>query len=280
YQSTQSEEDLETADRKEAEPLRILLVGQVKTGKSSLLNALFGESKAAVDVVPMTRGADPYRMGHREGIPDALIHDTAGYEDADRPGDVLKEHLGQVMQSDLVLLVVSAKTAARKADRELLDALKEEFDKHPERDPPPLLVALTHVHQLRPFREWKPPYDLRDPQGSKAQNIAEAVETSAEELQLDPRQVVPVCLKTDQLYNVEEALVPAMMNQLDDARRAKYLRCLKEFKEEDYWNKLGEQAAGAGKFLFQGAFHAGLRVADQTVRGVDRVRGSLNPPKS
>src|SRR5205814_1664044 len=44
----------------EAEPLRILILGQVKAGKSSLVNAMFGETRAAVDVVPRTKCVEPY----------------------------------------------------------------------------------------------------------------------------------------------------------------------------------------------------------------------------
>ncbi|MCS6925410.1 MAG: hypothetical protein NZ578_05855, partial [Candidatus Binatia bacterium] len=36
------------------EPLRLLVLGQVKAGKSSVINALFGDLRAATDVVPTT----------------------------------------------------------------------------------------------------------------------------------------------------------------------------------------------------------------------------------
>src|SRR5256885_4111250 len=40
------------------EPLLIVAVGEVKSGKSSLLNALFGEEFAKVDVLPVTRSEE------------------------------------------------------------------------------------------------------------------------------------------------------------------------------------------------------------------------------
>src|SRR5262245_26313064 len=46
---TDSAEMLNQAQRAKTEPLRILVLGQVKAGKSSLVNALFGEVKAATD---------------------------------------------------------------------------------------------------------------------------------------------------------------------------------------------------------------------------------------
>src|SRR5207248_7471706 len=43
-----------------SEPLRMLILGQVKAGKSSLVNALFGAIRAATDVVPTTAQLTPY----------------------------------------------------------------------------------------------------------------------------------------------------------------------------------------------------------------------------
>src|ERR1043166_6437331 len=48
------------------EPLLIVAVGEVKAGKSSLLNALFGESFAKVDVLPATDRVCIFRYGEKE----------------------------------------------------------------------------------------------------------------------------------------------------------------------------------------------------------------------
>jgi tRNA U34 5-carboxymethylaminomethyl modifying GTPase MnmE/TrmE len=48
------------------EPLFIVAVGEVKSGKSSLLNALFGEEFAKVDVLPATDRVCIFRYGDRE----------------------------------------------------------------------------------------------------------------------------------------------------------------------------------------------------------------------
>ena len=104
----------------ESEPLRILVIGQVKAGKSSLINALFGETRAAVDVVPRTRGVEPYLL-ERDGIRRAIIFDTAGYEDASRTAAALDDAREEIERCDLIILVTSALSAARDADRQLLD---------------------------------------------------------------------------------------------------------------------------------------------------------------
>src|SRR5437763_1453930 len=48
------------------EPLLFVVVGEVKSGKSSLLNALFGQEFAKVDVLPATDKVCIFRYGSEE----------------------------------------------------------------------------------------------------------------------------------------------------------------------------------------------------------------------
>lgn len=57
------------------EPLRVAIAGKVKAGKSTLLNALVGESIAATDAAECTRVLTWYRDGN---IPAVRLHPTAG----------------------------------------------------------------------------------------------------------------------------------------------------------------------------------------------------------
>jgi small GTP-binding protein len=251
----------ERATTLEAEPLRILILGQVKAGKSSLVNAMFGETRAAVDVVPRTRSIEPYLL-ERDGLRRAIILDTAGYEDATQTTAALDEARKEILRCDLVVLVSSAQSAARDADRRLLDEVRSLFQQTPDREFPPLVVALTHIDQLRPFREWDPPYDLAQSPGTKAQQIREAVEATAEELAVDVERVIPVCLQEEHVYNLDEGLIPAILTFLGDAQRQKYLRCLREFKDEEYWRRLREQAVNSGRILLK----TGWRLLENAVR--------------
>ena len=69
---------------------------------------------------------------------------------------------------DLVIWVVPAHRADREIDRAALAELRRHFADRPDRRPPPLLLVLSHVDQLRPWHEWKPPYDLTSPAQPKA----------------------------------------------------------------------------------------------------------------
>lgn len=233
----------------QAEPLRMLLVGQVSAGKSSVINALFGEVKAAVDILPTTRGVTPL-VFEREGIRQALIFDSPGYGHAQSTGDALVGLEDELLDCDLVLLVCSAMTAARQPDRQLLEQMRTRWQADPQRRPPPVLVVLTHIDQLRPAGEWQPPYDLAQPSGDKARRISAATTTVAEELGVPLERVVPVSLLPERLYNIEEGLLPALVECLPESSRAKALRCLSTFqRDEASWSRVWQQAISAGKLL-------------------------------
>lgn len=233
------------------EPLRILVAGQVKSGKSSVINALFGEIRAAVDVVPRTRNVEPYIL-EREGMPLAILLDTAGYEVVDAAGEPLVPLEEETLRCDLVLLVCTALSAARQADRRLLDQFRDFYLRHPERSMPPVVVVVTHIDLLRPAAEWNPPYDLVHPKGPKAANIADALEAVAQDLGLgETEPIVPVCLRPGEEYNVEEGLAPAILAVLPAAQSARYLRCLRRFRETTQWHRLWQQTLGAGRVLWK-----------------------------
>src|SRR5262249_22854374 len=70
------------ADEDSAEQVRrvtVTLLGQVKAGKSSVINALLGERRALTDVLPATNDVERYEL-QPEGVPTRLVLlDTVGY---------------------------------------------------------------------------------------------------------------------------------------------------------------------------------------------------------
>src|SRR5215475_4819748 len=102
-----------------ATPLRILVLGQVKAGKSSLINALFGATYAATDVLPSTAQYTSYVLDRADLGGTLLISDMGGYEDPNVPRERLEEAWAESQRSDLLLLVISAVNAAREPDQRL-----------------------------------------------------------------------------------------------------------------------------------------------------------------
>jgi small GTP-binding protein len=104
------------------EPLLFVEVGEVKAGKSSLLNALFGEEFAKVDVLPATDRVYIFRYGEEEKSIDVSPHLVERYQPisflqdfnvVDTPGtNTMVAHHQTITESfipraDLVLFVFS-----------------------------------------------------------------------------------------------------------------------------------------------------------------------------
>ncbi|MEI2780636.1 MAG: GTP-binding protein HSR1, partial [Candidatus Competibacter sp.] len=192
-----------------------------------MINALFGRLVAATDVLPDTTATlTPYRL-ERDGLDAALIFDAPG---CDSPLLDEKTLIKAALAADLILWVCAAHRPDRQWDRERLDALRDGYAARPDRRPPPLLVALTHIDQLRPSREWRPPYDLLNPAGVKAANMRAAVEAAAGDLAVPVETVIPVCLAEGRTYNVDDTLWAAILERQDAASRVRFLRCLEDRK--------------------------------------------------
>ena len=229
----------------EEEPLRILILGRSGSGRSSLVNALLGGQRAATDsVTGVTEAVQGYAWEPDSGT-GALVLDTPGLEtDAMSTATLRRE----VLRADLILWVTSAVRADRAMERETLDRIREWFRDDPRRRPPPIVGALTHVDRLRPVREWKPPYDLGDPASAKASSIQAAVTAIAGELAIPTQRLIPVCLRPDAVYN-DDALLTVICGEFDEARRVRFLRCLKDRHRDENWRYLWRQLGNAGRFV-------------------------------
>lgn len=234
---------------KSIEPLRFLVLGQVSSGKSSLINALFGDIKCASGILPTTTGITPYIL-ERDGLQQAIILDSAGY------GGVLQDqkHVapkGEWKNIDVIIVVCNATEAARKMDVQQLQAVRHYFQREcPNQTLPVIIAVATHIDRLRPVREWNPPYQILQPDNAKARNIREACLAISHELNLSPGSIVPVCLAPEKMvYNIEEGLLPLIHEHLNAAQRVRYLRCLREQQAESYWRHWRKQAAKAGQIL-------------------------------
>ncbi|HZT82493.1 MAG TPA: GTPase, partial [Gemmataceae bacterium] len=225
----------------------VTLMGQVKAGKSSLVNALLGEQRARADVLPATAGVDRYEL-QPAGIPTRLVLlDTVGYGHAGPKEDQLPVTQEAARQSDLLLLVMHARNPARQADRDLLQALRQWFASQPELRMPPILGVLTHIDLLSPAMEWAPPYDWQQPRRPKEAQIAAAVEAAREQVGDHLAAVVPACTSPGRGYGIEEWLLPAVARLMDDAHAVAFLRCLRAEIDTDRARKVFRQLAEAGR---------------------------------
>ncbi len=261
YQTGRSQADARRArqfqEAVQSEPLRIAVLGQLKAGKSSVINALVGRQEAVVDAAPQTRGPQPFVFqpeGQAAELPPAVLVELPGYDAAPGSESPWAAVQPEVVQSDLIVWVMAAHAATRLADRRLLDEMRAFYLAQPQRIMPPVVVAVTHIDRLRPLGEWAPPYDFTQPAGPKAQNICQALEAVREDLGLGPETpVVPICARWDRVYNVREGLWPAILRALPEAQRSRYLRALRAYHEEAYWKRLWRQSLNSGRLLVSAA---------------------------
>jgi predicted GTPase len=225
----------------------ITLMGQVKAGKSSLINALLGAQRAVTDVLPVEHHVERYELQPR-GVPSRLVLlDTTGYGHAGAKEDQLAATRRAAQEADLVFLVMHAKNPGRQADVDLLDALRNHFNTHPELKRPGVLGVLTHIDLLSPSLEWSPPYQWRQPKRPKEITIRDAVAAVREQLGERVVEVVPVCTATGKVYGMAEDLLPAVATRLDEAHGVALLRALRAEADAAKIRKVFHQLLAAGK---------------------------------
>lgn len=233
-----------------ARDVTIAVLGQVKAGKSSLVNALLGEQKAQTDVLPLTTEITRYQL-QPAGIDSRLVLlDTTGYGHEGPREDQVRATEEAARQSDLLFLVLHARNPARAADVDLLDRLKSWFVARPNLRMPPIVGVLTHIDLLMPAMEWSPPYNWREPKRTKEEQIQQAIQAANEQFGDRLTAIVPVCAAGGKVYGVDEEILPAVATRLGEARAVALLRCLK-----------AEADTGKVRKLFHQLFDFGVEAA-------------------
>ena len=230
-----------------AREVTIAVVGQVKAGKSSLINALLGEQKAITDVLPATNQISRYRLQPGNINSQLAVLDTVGYGREGPSEDQLRATEEAARQADVLFLVLHARNPARQADVQLVDRLREWFAANPQLRMPPIIAVLTHVDLLSPALEWSPPYDWLHPRRPKEQQIREAVDAAREQLASRAAMVVPVCTAAGKVFGIDEALLPALAEKLGEAKAVALLRCIKNEADTEKVRRVFQQLLALGK---------------------------------
>jgi predicted GTPase len=226
----------------------LTVVGQVKAGKSSVINALLGEERARTGATPLTEGVWKYDSPATASVPAALtLFDTEGYGNEGPRADQVEKTFAAASASDLLLIILHARSPGRKADLEMLRKLEEHFAARPDLKCPPIIAAVTHVDLLSPAMEWSPPYNWRDGSRPKEVSIREAAEFIKKQLEGHLDAVAPVCTAAGKAYGIDDGLLPAMAAQLDEARGVAFLRAVKQEADGGRIQRLFSQVWNAGK---------------------------------
>jgi uncharacterized protein len=240
-----------------APAVTITVMGQVKAGKSSLINAILGEQRARTDVLPATAEITRYQL-QAPGISSRLVLlDTVGYGHSGPREDQLRSTEQAARESDLLLLVMQARNPARQADLQMVEALQRWFAARPDLKLPPILAVLTHIDLLTPAMEWAPPYDWQQPARPKEQQIRQALAAVRDQFSGRLVGCVPVCSAPQKVHGVQEWLLPALVELLDEAHGVALLRCLRAEIDARKIRRVLRQLLAAGTELARHVFHAG-----------------------
>jgi predicted GTPase len=233
----------------EAPPVTLAIVGPVKAGKSSLVNALLGEQQAATDVLPLTPGVTRYTL-RQPGQPTFTLLDTAGFgNDGASEADV-QAAVEAARLADVLLLMVPARSAARRPESEFLDRVRAALAALPNLKMPPVLLVLSHIDLLSPVMEWAPPYDWRTGTRPKEVQIREATQAAKESFAGRIADAVPVCTAAGKELGVKDDLLPAVAAFLGEARGVGLLRALHAEASADKVKRLvGQIGHAAGQLL-------------------------------
>ncbi|MEZ9646237.1 GTPase family protein [Vibrio sp. 10N.261.52.C2] len=196
----------------ELEPVRIVLVGQTSSGKSSLINALKQELVAEVDVLPSTDTSTVYNVFVDDN--DVRVVDLQGLDGNSKTEALM---LKEMTQADVVLWVLKANQSARDLDKQLKDRFDAFYDdpKNISRKKPIVVSVVNQVDRLKPVDDWQPPYDLENPTSTKAKIIAQALEYNHILLQTDI--VLPLAIAPEKVQFGLDTLRQTLIERIADA---------------------------------------------------------------
>ena len=216
----------ELLDRVQDVETTIAVIGQVKAGKSSLINSLIGDQVAKTSVLPETKDVSRHVYAIDGSENSVVLLDTPGYSEADVSKQQKKDLETASTAADMILLVLAANVTARDADLRVVRQLMQHYESKPQLRPPTIIGIVTHIDRLRPIREWSPPYDWRNPQTAKEESMAETINYLASlfgDLVADY-----ACVYTGEEHDddssVADQLVPLLVDHLDHGRSAAVLK--------------------------------------------------------
>lgn len=183
----------------DARPARIAIVGRRGAGKSSLINAIFGEERAEVGHTKAQTGMGSwYQYRSEQGEIDIL--DTRGLGEASRPVEEVRaatplEEIKQAIKEkcpDVILFLSKAKEVDAWIDEDIdqLQELRLMIANEHDYDIP-ILGLVTQVDELYPLSDKEPPFNSPE----KKQHIEEAVRILKDKLSNQihkPVQVIPI----------------------------------------------------------------------------------------
>lgn len=248
YRSQASKNDLHR-QYEAAEPLRVLLIGQSNSGKSSLVNALTQELQAEVGALPVTDRLTVHALHLNDSDLSLNLVDTPGLDGSDEVFTLIVE---QALEADLIIWMAKATQPARAPDQEAYAKLQDKLTRDHSRLSAPMILALTYIDQLSPKSSWEPPFDLTKAT-PKAVSIAQATKSARTQIGL-PEELLSIPLylgDKHENYNIDVLTGQIMMLAESALNVQRNRRRLELASNSASWADRWDQAKNLSRVLGQ-----------------------------
>ncbi len=237
--------------------LTIAVAGARDAGKSKLVEAI--ESARAGDLTAIegklkTLGGDEAGM---ERLKTARIVEidyytaVEGGKESARNRSTRKQAVAQAAESDLLILVVDARSESREADLAFLRDWAKWYSDHPGLQVPPALAVMTHVDAPALDGDWKPPYDWAQGRGPREAAVRARAQALRAALPPTIAEVIPASPGGRPPFGVVETVLPTLTAFCHRAERNALIRHLRDASARSRAGRLVRQVGQQGKSLWK-----------------------------
>ncbi|MBX9953648.1 50S ribosome-binding GTPase [Peribacillus simplex] len=193
---------------------RIALVGRRGSGKSSLINAMFGQERQYVSSVKSGTGKGKWLWYPSDAEPKIRLLDSRGLGESEAPTEEFEEDtpLDELIkavteeQPDVFLFLIKAKEADSRIEEDLQELNKlRKFVKENHHYDVPVICVVTQVDELDPPHYKQVPFDANP---KKKKNIDEAIALMSKRFkdsEIPLLNIIPTCsyIDFDESGNIE-----------------------------------------------------------------------------
>jgi len=238
--------------------LTIAVAGSRDSGKSKLIEAINAgrtDDLLALRVKLASLGGNEAGLDRLKTAKLIEVDYYTGFEpgkESARNRSTRRHAVHAAVESDVLILVVNARTDSHEADAAFLKDWTQWFVDHPGLQVPPAMVVLTHVDSpLISAAEWKPPIDWAHGLGPRESAIRSKIQALKTTLSPTVVEVIPVAPDAHPPSNVVDSLFPSLTSYCHRAERNALIRHLHAASARSRAGRLVRQVSQQGKSLWQ-----------------------------